>query len=93
MHNMFSGRELFEMKATYGLPLDFALEMIRDAGLVVEWVGFIEAARDNGWWDYQTYDVMKTVLPQAGYTEDEQYNILQRFKLYVLANLHPKMKD
>ena len=90
--HVFSGKTLFELKATYGLPIDFALELVKDANCVVDWVGFIDAARSNKWWDFQTLVVIGQVISDAGYTSDEQKAIIDRFKIYVTQNQHPELK-
>ena len=75
---VFSGKALFDMKATHGLPLDFALHIIKDAGGVVDWISFIDAARKNKWWDFQTLPVIAQCTSDAGYTQEEQDAIITR---------------
>ena len=87
---MFPGDFLFELKATHGFPLDFALDRIlNQEKLVVEWVSFIEAARTNGWWDFKTYEVLVHALMDAEVDRDLAQGILDRFKIYVVKNRHP----
>lgn len=87
---LFPGATLFAMKATHGLPLDFALDrIINDAGMAVDWGGFIDAARENGWWDFQTIEAMGHALSDALLPRDVQREIVARAKLYMLANPHP----
>lgn len=89
---MFRGDVLFELKTTHGFPLDFALDrIINDAGMAVDWVAFIEAARRNKWWDFQTYEVMTHAMEDAQIPAATAAAIRQRFQRYVLANQHPAM--
>ena len=87
-----SGKTLFNMKATHGLPLDFALDIIKDADCVVDWIGFIDTARKNKWWDFQTLPVIAQCTSDAGYTQEEQDAIITRLKIYVTNNEHPELK-
>lgn len=91
---MFRGARLFGLKDAHGLPLDFALDaIINDRGMVVEWPGFIEAARAAGWWDYQTLAVMEHALQDAGVARDLTAGIVERAKLYVMAHEHPAIRS
>jgi hypothetical protein len=54
---------------------------------VVEWPSFIEAARENGWWDFQTYDAICVGMEDAGIERPVQAGIKARFQQYVLT--HP----
>jgi len=87
---MFSGRTLFKIKDEHGLPLDFALAQIIDAGQTVDWPEFIEHARECKWWDFQIINVLEHVLVDAG-GKDYADNVLMRTKLYMMANPHPAM--
>jgi alanyl-tRNA synthetase len=88
---LYSGRKLFRMKDEQGLPLDFALAQIIDAGLAVDWPEFIETARESKWWDFQTIDAMEHALIDAA-GKDYAHQVLLRAKLYILKNPHPAMK-
>jgi alanyl-tRNA synthetase len=89
---VFSGALLFTIKATHGFPLDFALDrVINDEGLAVGWVEFIEEARRNGWWDFQTHQAIQHGVEDAGLSREMREAILRRFQLYVLAHPHPGM--
>lgn len=95
---VFPGRELFNLKATHGVPLDFAIDHIMAAdhhGLrcVIEWPSYIEEARRNKRWDFQTYDDIRHALEDCeSYSKEFQKEILDRFKAYVLKYPHPEMK-
>ena len=89
---LFRGDILFALKDTHGFPLNMALDMIiNQRDTPVDWPAFIEAARQGGWWDYQTYEVMQHALADGDVPVDTRYAIMQRFKQYVLRYPHPKM--
>ena len=85
-NRLFPGHTLFNLKTTHGLPLDFALDQIQDKGLTVDWVGFIEEARKNKWWDFQTYEVITHALEDAMFPKPYIEGVKARFQAYVLAN-------
>jgi alanyl-tRNA synthetase len=90
---MFRGDVLFDLRCAHGFPLDFALDrIINDEGMAVDWVAFIEAARRNQWWDYQTYETICHAMVDAALPREMQAAIRLRFQRYVMANEHPKMK-
>ena len=83
-----SGKRVFQLKASHGLPLDFALDrIINQGGHAVAWVGFVEEARSNGWWDFQTFKVIEEGMEDAQLPRDMQQAIKGRLKVYMLA--HP----
>ena len=87
---MFSGRLLFTLKATHGVPLDFSIgRIVEDCGFAVDWVEFIETARENLWWDFQTYDALKHAMADAALPEGFRHAVESRFKVYVVQNPHP----
>lgn len=91
---MFRGDVLFEMKATHGFPLDFALDkIINEAGLAVDWVSFIEAARSNKRWDFQTYEDICHAMEDATLPKEMQAAIRHRFRLYVMKHPHPAVEN
>lgn len=88
----FPGEVLFNMKATHGIPLDFALDkIINQNGMAVDWVAYLEAARDNKRWDYQTYEDICHAMVDAELPLDMQAAIKKRFQIYVMKNPHPAM--
>lgn len=90
----FSGAKLFELKNTHGLPFDFILDRVMNQlGMMVSWVEFIETARKNGWWDFQTYDAICHALADAEIPRDTIEEIKKRFQFYVLKHPHPMMKE
>ena len=82
---VFDGALLFELKATHGFPIDFAIDRILAAGIKqIDWVRFIEAARANGWWDFQTYRVLCEALEDSALSTSVRTAILDGCRRYVL---------
>ncbi len=84
---IFSGEKLFNLKATHGLPLDFAVDRIFERGYVVGWPDFIEAARLNKWYDYQTYEAISHAVADAMLPKESQEAILAGCRLYIMSTL------
>lgn len=43
--------DTFKFVGTHGLPLDVLLHVLKDKGLVIDWLDFIQDARRDGWKD------------------------------------------
>ena len=80
----FEGRKLFDLKAQHGLPLDFALSVIVDRGLVVEWPSFIRRARENGWYDFQTIKAISAAVVDAYMDRERAEQVITAAKLFML---------
>lgn len=88
---IFSGVKLFHLKTTHGLPLEVAVDEIMNRHhLKVDWVEFIEEARKNKWWDFQTIDVIEQALTDADVDRGVRDAILLRTKIYMLEIPFPK---
>lgn len=88
---MFSGAVLFELKATHGIPWDITLEQVRSKGYTINWKEFIDTARNNKWWDFQTLEAITFVLQDVIQDKEEVQNIIDRMKQYILSNPHPEL--
>lgn len=53
----------------------------------IERVEFINTARQNKWWDFQTYDAIRVGLFDACIDIHVIANIINRVKLYIMSNL------
>jgi hypothetical protein len=86
----YPGAKLFQLKATHGLPLENAVDtIINRAKLVIDWEGFIDEARKNGWYDFQTIENIEQALVDADILKDTREKIIQGCKHYILANILP----
>lgn len=87
MKGLFSGKRLFELKATHGLPLGPAIDRIINVeGLTVTWGDFLATARSNGWYDFQTIEAVESGLGDAGVDRAMRDEILQRFRVLIVRN-------
>ena len=82
---MFDGKFLFNLKATYGFPLDFALEKILDR-MPIDWPGFVDEARRNKRYDYQTLEDITHLMQDADLPKGYQHAVIAGFKNYVVKN-------
>lgn len=88
---VFDGAKLFELKATHGMPLDFALTRVFAMGYVVEWGSFIQEARKNKRWDFQTIAEIENALKEIQVPQADAKAIVDRLKVYVLKYPHPEL--
>lgn len=85
----FPGAKLFELKATHGLPLEAAVDrIINGENMVIDWQGFINQARAQGWYDFQTLDVAEQALTDADVPRDYRDAVVLRMKAYVMEKRH-----
>lgn len=92
MHKIINGSIVFELKATYGIPFDIIFNRIlNEEQLNIDWVNFIEAARNNKWWDFQIYNACKLGLSDSLVNKHVQEEILSRMRYYMLIKKHPMM--
>ena len=66
--------------------------LVKRSGLIscmksIERVEFINTARQNKWWDFQTYDAIRVGLFDACIDIHVIANIINRVKLYIMSNL------
>lgn len=84
---LFSGKELFELKDTHGMPLDFSLDIVcNERKMAVDWPSFIEAARAAGWYDFQTLSQITHAMEHAALPSAYREAVIAGFKNYVLQN-------
>jgi alanyl-tRNA synthetase len=88
---IFPGYYLFRLKDTMGFPLEFAVDKLLTAGYTIDWVSYIEEARKQKRWDYQTYDELMYLQRELREYRDYLHEVIQRFKVYVMKNPHPEM--
>ena len=90
----FPGDKLFQLKATHGMPLENALDiLINQHSMKIDWVGFVDEARKNEWWDFQTLDVVENALSESTVARDIAVNVVIGIKRYMLQQPHPAMEQ
>lgn len=82
---MIRGSLIFDLKDAHGLPIDFALDRVMEAGEFVEWPSFIERARECGWPDFRTFETLCHALEDSSVGFGARKDIVSAFKRYVLA--------
>lgn len=89
----FPGDKLFQLKATHGMPLENSLDILMNQqSLKIDWVGFIDEARKNQWWDFQTIEAVEQALVDATVDRLHIEHILARMRAYMLIKRHPAME-
>jgi len=82
------GAFVYQLKATYGLPLSVSLDrIINEDGFMISWSDFIDEARKNKIWDFQTIDEIEYSLIDAGIPKKIQKQILDRCKIYIMKTI------
>jgi alanyl-tRNA synthetase len=90
----YSGAKLFQLKATHGMPLENALDiLLNQHSMKVDWVGFVDEARKNEWWDFQTLDVVENALSESTVDRNTTAHIIDGIKRYMLQQPHPAMEQ
>lgn len=85
---IFDGAKAFQMKATHGLTLDIVIDhvMVKHS-FTISWDKYIEEARRNKRFDYQTIQEIEVGLSDAGIDKAIVHETIQRAKLFILK--HP----
>lgn len=84
--NLFPGDRLFQLRATHGLPIGDAIHQIYSTTSGVDWVSFIEEARRNGWYDFQTIEAIENAFLDCDFDKAFALNVIKRMKYWMLAN-------
>lgn len=84
--NLFPGDRLFQLRATHGLPIGDAIHRIYSATTGVDWVSFIEEARRNGWYDFQTIEAIENAFLDCDFDKAFALNVIKRMKHWMLTN-------
>lgn len=84
--NLFPGDRLFQLRATHGLPLGDAIQSIYSTITGVDWVSFIEEARRNGWYDFQTIEAIENAFLDCDFDKAFALNVIKRMKHWIVEN-------
>ena len=80
-----SGAFVFELKATHGLPLEMAIDrIILEKNMRISWADYIEAARLNGWYDFQIFESIRYGLQESMIDKEKKQAIIDKTKIYLL---------
>lgn len=83
-HPMVSGKLVFEMKATHGLPFDVIFgQILLERDSRIDWVEFVDTALENGWLINNIVVSVRAGLEDASIHRDYVDAVIQRIKLYI----------
>lgn len=88
---VISGEEIFRLKDELGFPFAMSFMECEKRGVMIDWVGLIEAARQRDWWDFQIYDSLNEAFADSQAWPEKRPEIMELFKSYVMTNKHPNM--
>lgn len=81
---LVKGSWVWSMKATYGLPLGYAFDWLKNRGMVPDWLGLILAAEEDG---MDILKAMDTVCYEIKETWGAKYaENVKSVMLYALVN-------
>lgn len=83
---VYPGDKLFHLRTTHGLPIGDALQRIITANLTVTWIPFIQEARKNGWYDFQSLEAIEQAWVDADLPKHEIGVIMVRLKQWIVEN-------
>ena len=81
-----SGRDIFRMHDTHGFPFSMSFIECEERGWMIDWIGLVKEARQNGWFDSQTWDHIQDAFTDSGSWKTERPEIESRLKFYILQN-------
>lgn len=84
---IFKGSDLFELKATHGFPLEVAIDTIFENNFLIDWTSFIDQARKNKWYDFQTYETICYALDESFLDKEFKQQVKLRLQAYIMKTL------
>ena len=88
-HPVISGWDIFKLKDETGFPFSMAFATCEKEGMVIDWIGLIEAAREAGWWDFQTIEAIQEAFTDSQAYAGSRGEIMKRIMAYMMAHPHP----
>ena len=85
------GEDVFRLKDEIGLPLSVCFAEFEKRGMMIDWIGFINAARKSGWWDFQAIEAIEEAFADSQAWADKRTIIMLKIKAYVMAVAHPRL--
>jgi alanyl-tRNA synthetase len=81
MNKSVSGKFLFDLSDTHGLPIEIAVQEILERGLSINWLEFIKEAQIAGWKNRKIKEKIKSAMQDLiGYDEYKQ-GLIERLQL------------
>lgn len=76
------GEMIFRLADQDGFPIWASLDEAAKWDAVIDWTGYIKAAREAGWWDFQTIDKIIEAVHDANLEGADQ--IIDRCKMFMM---------
>lgn len=90
-HPLVSGKLVFDMKATHGLPFDVIFgQIILERSGRINWVEFIDTALTEGWLINQIMVSVRAGMEDASIHREYIEDVIQRMKLYITKKFEVK---
>jgi len=81
MNKFVTGKFLFDLSDTHGLPIEIAVQEILERGFNINWLEFIKEAQIAGWKNRKIKEKIKSALQDLiGYDEYKK-GLLERLEL------------
>jgi hypothetical protein len=94
---VIDGRDIFRFRCSIGLPLEMMIDRALADGCAIDWAGFIDAARADGWWDFRTLDVIGYAIDETLLSPSERAaykdGVMDGARRYVTMRRHPMMGE
>jgi alanyl-tRNA synthetase len=76
-----SGKFLFKLSDTHGLPIEIAVQEILEKGLSINWLEFIKAAQIAGWKNRKIKEKIKSAMQDLIGHDEYKKGLLERLEL------------
>lgn len=67
---IISGKVIFKLHETHGLPLEISTMLAREKGMVIDWTEFYQCAQKAGWKTLNLIARIKSACRDAGYNKE-----------------------
>lgn len=79
--NTITGKFLFKLSDTHGLPIEIAVEEILKKGLNINWFEFIRTAQHAGWKNRKIKEKIKSAMQDLTGHDQYKKGLLERLEL------------
>jgi len=83
----YPGDKFFHLKTTHGVSWTVAVYLVMvKYRFVIDWISFVQEARKNKWYDFQTVKAIESSLQESGVDRTLVDGIMLRMKHYMQNN-------
>lgn len=79
---VYPGDLAFRLHDTHGFPLSFTLDECTKHNFALDWIGYLETARQHAWFDFKTLAYVEESLRDSQFFGADE--ILKRLKMFVV---------